>query len=713
MKETMPSVLVVDDSPKNVDLLVNTLKDDYRLGIARNGPKALDYAEKYNPDLILLDIMMPEMDGFEVCSRLKAAPKTKDIPVVFLTAMSETDDKTRGFEMGAVDYITKPFRPSEVKARVRAHLTLKDIREELNNQNVNLKQKVEELQETLSATVQTVAAATEIEEVLNTVLNRAMMTVNARIGSIMLPDKETQSLSIAASVGLGDSIVNSTSVRLGEGIAGKVAQTGEALLVEDVEQNPVFIKSNDPKYETPSFICMPLRTREQVIGVLNLSKKGDQKAFSKSDLKYLNSLLTHISFAVENARLLKEAKEATEKLQHVVGEQSLQLVEIQQQALQSMELFHQAQKIEAMGTLAGGIAHDFNNLLMGIQGRASLMLMDIGPSHLFYEHLKGIEEHVISASDLTKQLLGFARRGKYEVRSIDLNELIKKTSRMFGRTKKEIKIHCRFQEDLWAVEVDQGQIEQVMMNLYVNAWQAMPGSGDLNLETQNVMLEKDFSKLFSVEEGKYVKISVTDNGIGMNEVTRQRIFEPFYTTKEMGRGTGLGLASTYGIIKNHDGIINVYSEKGEGTTFNIYLPASDKSVSGEKESTGEIIEGTETILLVDDEDMIVNVGEQILKRLGYKVIIAKSGKEAIELYKEDQEKIDMVILDMIMPDVGGKMAYKKLKEIDPDIKVLLSSGYSITGQAQEILDKGCNGFIQKPFNLKDLSLKLREILDEG
>ena len=206
---------------------------------------------------------------------------------------------------------------------------------------------------------------------------------------------------------------------------------------------------------------------------------------------------------------------------------------------------------------------------------------------------------------------------------------------------------------------------------------------------------------------------MTDNGIGMDEATRQRIFEPFYTTKEMGRGTGLGLASTYGIVKNHDGIINVYSEKGEGTTFNIYLPASDKRVAEEKETTGEIIEGTETILLVDDEDMIVNVGEKILERLGYTAIIAKSGKEAIDIYRENRDKIEMVILDMIMPDIGGKVAYERLKEINPDIKVLLSSGYSITGQAQEILDKGCNGFIQKPFNLKDLSQKIREILDNA
>jgi len=204
---------------------------------------------------------------------------------------------------------------------------------------------------------------------------------------------------------------------------------------------------------------------------------------------------------------------------------------------------------------------------------------------------------------------------------------------------------------------------------------------------------------------------VTDNGVGMDEATRQRIFEPFYTTKTMERCTGLGLASTYGIINNHDGIINVCSEKGKGTTFDIYLPASKKHVSGGKKPTGEIMQGSEMILLVDDEEMIVNVGEQMLDRLGYTVIIAKGGKEAIELYKENQEKIDMVILDMIMPDVDGKMAYEKLKEINPGIKVLLSSGYSVTGQAQEILDKGCNGFIQKPFNLKDLSLKLRSILD--
>jgi len=371
----------------------------------------------------------------------------------------------------------------------------------------------------------------------------------------------------------------------------------------------------------------------------------------------------------------------------------------------------EAKRLEAIGTLAGGIAHDFNNLLMGIQGNVSLLLLDIDMVDPRYDKLKKIEQHIKSGSNLTKQILGFARGGKYEVIPTDLNEIIENSSEMFGRTKKEIAIHRKYQEDIWTAEIDRSQIEQVLLNLYVNAWHAMPAGGHLFLETENVILNEDDVRPYGIEPDKYVKISVTDSGTGMDEATQQRIFDPFFTTKEMGRGTGLGLASTYGIIKNHDGIITVYSKKAQGTTFNIYLPVSEKAALKERLVDKDLLEGIETVLLVDDEDMVIDVGEQMLERMGYKVLLAGSGKDALEVYKKNSDKVALIILDMIMPDMNGGETYDSLKKINPHIKVLLSSGYSIDGKAQGILDRGCNAFIQKPFTIKDLSGKIREVLD--
>jgi PAS domain S-box-containing protein len=395
----------------------------------------------------------------------------------------------------------------------------------------------------------------------------------------------------------------------------------------------------------------------------------------------------------------------------VVGRDVSERLRVESEKRRLEAQLQQAQKMEAVGTLASGIAHDFNNIMMGILGNASLMLARIEADHPHHDKLKNIEKYIQNGSELTRQLLGFARGGKYNVKSTAMRDLVTQSAQMFGRTKKEIRIHTSHLKDSWPVEVDRGQIEQVLLNLFVNAWQAMTGGGDLHLLSEDVELDDSYEMPYKVEPGRYVKLSVVDTGVGMDQATQERIFEPFFTTKEMGRGTGLGLASAYGIIKNHGGHINVYSEKGRGTTFNLYLPASDKAVVIETHKPRALHKGNETILLVDDEDITVEVGEEILIELGYTVITARNGLEALAAYKANAQKIDMVILDMIMPDMGGGKTYDELKKINPDIRVLLSSGYSISGEASEILARGCNDFIQKPFNMKQLSEKMRGILD--
>lgn len=294
-----------------------------------------------------------------------------------------------------------------------------------------------------------------------------------------------------------------------------------------------------------------------------------------------------------------------------------------------------------------------------------------------------------------------------------MNQVLKETSNTFAVTKKEVRVHQELAKDLWGIKADQGQIEQALLNLYVNAADAMPGGGDLFLKTTNVTDKDMKDKPYKAKPGNYVLLTVTDTGVGMDKKTMERIFDPFFTTKGLAKGTGLGLASVYGTVKAHAGYIDVESKKGHRATFSIYLPASERRVEKLVKSAEKLIEGTGTILLVDDEELVLDVGVQLLKALGYTVLEAKGGREAVEIYRENKDRIDMVLLDMVMPGMGGGETYDRVKEINPNVKVLLSSGYSIDGQAEEILKRGCSGFIQKPFNMKELSRSVREILDRG
>jgi two-component system cell cycle sensor histidine kinase/response regulator CckA len=373
-----------------------------------------------------------------------------------------------------------------------------------------------------------------------------------------------------------------------------------------------------------------------------------------------------------------------------------------------------ARRMEALGTLAGGIAHDFNNLLMGIKGRISLMLMDSDASQPYFGDLKDIEDIIRSGAELTKQLLGFSRGGRGEVRVTDLNDLIKQASELFGRTNRHIKIQSTYDKDLWAAEVDHGQLDQVLLNLFMNASEAMPGGGTLSILTKNETFDESLAGQYGVAPGRFAHVAVADTGVGMDEETLRRIFEPFFTTKGMGRGRGLGLASVYGIVKNHGGIIVASSKLGGGTTFDIYFPASEAAVNTESApSPVPMLKGTETVLVVDDEPRVLDICQRFLKTLGYSVLTAKGGREALHAYERNKGNIDMVVLDMVMPGMGGGELFDELRAREPDLKVLISTGYSVEGEVTDLMKRGCKGYIQKPFSMRVLAGEVRRLLDEA
>jgi PAS domain S-box-containing protein len=385
--------------------------------------------------------------------------------------------------------------------------------------------------------------------------------------------------------------------------------------------------------------------------------------------------------------------------------------------------FHQAQKMEAIGNLAGGIAHDFNNLLMCIQGNAAALLNETETGHPHAELLEAILRAVDNGSRLTRQMLGFARRGKFEFKPIDVNAVLRKTGDMFARANREISLHYDLEEDLWAVEGDEGQFEQVLLNLYVNAAQAMGPGGNLRLQTRKRFVSPDDPSGPDLPAGPYVRIGVTDDGIGIEEALLDKIFEPFFTTKAPGKGTGLGLASAYGIVQNHGGLIEVRSRRNAGSTFRIHLPASEKPLGKDRRpdegAAGSgaaaarrkpVFEKRITALIVDDDREVLETLARLLRRSNFRVLAAMSGRNALEIYRETREPIDVVILDMIMPEMGGFEAFNRIREIDPGARFVLSSGYSISQEVAELLESGGVGFLQKPYPPEHLIAKIHGLL---
>lgn len=375
------------------------------------------------------------------------------------------------------------------------------------------------------------------------------------------------------------------------------------------------------------------------------------------------------------------------------------------------EKYFQVEKLESIATLAGGLAHEFNNLLMGIQGNTSLLLVKYQSHPIIADKVRNIERCIKRGAEVTNKLLGFARSGKYQETELDLNLLLKGVCDLFGRTRKDIRILQVDNGDVCPVRGDSAQIEHIFLNLLLNSAQAMPGGGEIHIIVENYSVDEALAFLHDAEPGEYVRVTVSDTGTGMDAATRKRVFEPFFTTKERVRGTGLGLASVYGIVKNHSGMITLDSKQGEGTCFKIYLPASiheQQARSVEKDFTDKQLS---TILLVDDEKTVLDINIEILEVLGYRVIAAENSRDAVELFVENLETVVLVIMDVIMPGRNGFETARLLREIKEDVKILFVSGFPKGHDQFEDEFKANEQFIQKPYTLEELDIVLNKVLE--
>jgi PAS domain S-box-containing protein len=388
----------------------------------------------------------------------------------------------------------------------------------------------------------------------------------------------------------------------------------------------------------------------------------------------------------------------------------------EEEKLSLQEQLRQAQKMEAVGQLAGGVAHDFNNLLTVIKGYSQLSLLDLKEDNPLWGNIQEIEKATQRATDLTRQLLAFSRRQILDLKVLDLNVLLKELEKMLRRIiGEDITLATLLSENLGKVKIDPSQIEQVIFNLAVNARDAMPGGGKLTIETANVELDEEYARVHvNVAPGRYVRLSVSDTGVGMTQEVKERVFEPFFTTKEKGKGTGLGLSMVYGIVKQSNGNIWLYSEPERGTTFRIYLPRTEEEADTlhEREETDFSPRGSETVLLVEDDELVRDLANRLLEQQGYRVLKAANGQEALLVAKEHVgETIHLLLADIVMPRMGGKELADWLKISRPNVKILYTSGYADNAIVHHgVLDPGTH-FLQKPFSLKTLSHKVREVLD--
>jgi PAS domain S-box-containing protein len=762
-----PTILYVDDDKQYRATYVEIFKQaGFAVQEAATGEDALRLAAQ-NPDLVVLDVNLPDMNGYEVCRRIKSHPATTSIPVLHLsTVFVHSRERTQSVEEGADGYLTKPVAPDELLAHVKALLRVRQAEEAL-------REAARQWQSTFDAAsdgVCLVNAAGMVQRCnralagllglpLSAILGRPYQSLmQAALTPAELPDltalhrsgrRETCELSsrgrwfhatadpvtdergrVTGSVHILADITELKRVeeertrlladraKLADHLRLLLESTAEGIFGIDQEGRCTFITRSAAAmlgYASEDFVGLDVHAQIH-------HSYADGTPYPPHECPMLRAIATG-----EGCRIASEVfwrrngtSFPTEYSAHPIRTRSgsicgvvLTFTDITERLLLERQLI-QSQKLEAVGRLAGGVAHDFNNLMAVVIGNVSVLLAGLAREHPHREALLAIDQAAWRASELTRRLLGFSRQTKLWLKPCDIRPALDEIVALLRRTiDPRITIQVACPGDLWPIQADPGQLNQVLMNLCLNARDAMPDGGRLLLQAENVSLdEKKAQQHVDAHPGDYVRVRVADTGHGIAADILPRIFEPFFTTKEAGKGTGLGLAMVFGIIKQHQGWITCSSAVDRGTCFDIYLPRSKES-AGPTVAAAAAVElpgGSETILVVDDEPMLRTLAQKILQERGYRVLVAADGPEAIEMFRVKKDAIDLIILDLTMPRLSGRDTLKRLRHIDPAVRVLYASGFAV--KVTEAVNDEVLGFIAKPYRAEDLALSVRAALDK-
>ncbi|WP_392534606.1 response regulator [Nostoc sp. C117] len=785
-------ILIVDDLPNNLKILFDFLEDyGFKVLVAEDGESAIEIAENASPDLILLDILLPGIDGFETCKLLNSNPATQDIPVIFITALIDKLDIVKGLNVGAVDYITKPLEHQEVLARVNTHLRLRNLTKKLTEQNERLeieifeRQQVEEKLRNHSAALgewknryQALIQASgqilydwnldtndiqyggNVEQILGYSMpeilggfNRWLELVhpedrnffNEEINRV-LSTKERFHLEFRVSHKDGTYITVENNGYIFLDSTGKVARM--AGFVIDISDRQAALRDRlqaEQKIReqaallditTDAILVQDLgneiqfwnKGSERLYGWMAeevLGKNANQLLYQKQNLRQLKNIQKTLG---ENGLWQGELRQVTKQGQEIIvasrwtlvnhdRDQAKSILIVNSDITEKKQLeaqFLRAQRMESLGTLASGIAHDLNNALTPMMMTVQLLEAKL-PDEKSQQWLAIMETNVKRAADLVKQVLWFSRGSVGNFKTLQVRDLISEIENIIKQTfSRAIEIHIDIPtQNLWNIFGDITQLHQVLMNLCINARDAMPHGGILRISAKNFWVDSHYARMnIDAKMGSYVMIAVSDTGTGISREIVDRIFEPFFTTKELGKGTGLGLSTVLGIIKSHSGFINVVTEVGKGTEFQICLPVTQAMETDSKLlQERKLPPGNgELILVVDDEDSIREITKTWLEQNGYKVVVANDGMDAIALYTKYEQEISVVLIDMMMPGMDGLTTITILKKINPDIKIIGVSGLASNHKMLKMLGNGVKSFLSKPYTSGDLLINLQMVI---